>query len=244
MKILLVSDIHANFPALEAVHRRLQSETFDLIVNAGDATVYATFPNETLDWLRHNNAVSILGNTDIKVLKLLAGKTFKKPRKEEKLIMYTWTAEHLTPANGKYLAGFERKTVLDVADHRIGLFHGSPARENEHLFADTPSARFRELTGMTECDIIIVGHSHSPFHKQINRVHFINPGSVGRMFDGNPEASYAILQLIGDRVDVGLHRCPYDIDKVAAGLRDNTLPQIYETMFRQGRKLNLSLIHI
>lgn len=238
MKILLISDIHANYPALEAIARRVKAETFDMIINGGDSTVYATFPNETLDWLRSHRAISILGNTDIKVIKLLDGKTFKKPRNAEKRVMYTWTAEHLTPENRKYLAGIKDRIKLDLEGFRIGLFHGSPANDNEYLFSDTPATHFQKLTGKTDCSIIITGHSHSPYHKKINNVHFINPGSVGRMFDKNPDASYAILELAKDRVQVRLFRCPYDIDKVADGLKANLLPPIYEEMFRQGRKMN------
>jgi putative phosphoesterase len=238
VKILVISDIHSNYPALEAVDRQVKAKTFDMIINGGDSTVYATFPNETLDWLREHRVVSILGNTDIKVLKLLEGKTFKKPRSAEKRIMYTWTADHLTPENKMYLAEIDNRIELDLEGHLIGLFHGSPANDNEHLFFDTPTTRFRELTRKTGCSIIITGHSHSPFHKKINNVHFINPGSVGRMFDKNPDTSYAVLELAKDRVQVRLFRCPYDIEKVVSGLRKNLLPPIYEEMFRQGRKLN------
>jgi len=238
VKILLISDIHSNYPALAAVDRQVKAETFDMIINGGDSTVYATFPNETLDWLRAHQAISILGNTDIKVLKLLEGKTFKKPRNAEKRIMYTWTAEHLTPENRKYLAGIKNRIRLDLEGFRIGLFHGSPANDNEYLFSDTSAIHFQKLTRKTDCSIIITGHSHSPYHKKINNVHFINPGSVGRMFDKNPDASYAILELAKDWVQVRLFRCPYDIDKVANGLKANLLPPIYEEMFRQGRKMN------
>lgn len=238
MKILLISDIHANFPALEAIDRRVGAETFDLIINGGDSVVYATYPNETLDWLREHQAVSILGNTDIKVLKLLEGKTFKKPKKAEKRIMYTWTAERLTPENGRYLAGIPTRIELNREGYRIGIFHGSPANDTEHLFSDTPTYRFQELTRKTTSNIVITGHSHSPYHKKINNVHFINPGSVGRMFDKNPEAAYAVLELTEARIQVDLRRCPYDIDRVVRGLRDNLLPPIYEDMFRLGRKLN------
>jgi len=238
VKILLISDIHGNFPALEAVEQQVKDESFDLIINNGDLTVYAPFPNETIDWLRARDAISILGNTDIKVLRLLEGKKLKKPQNAEKRIMYTWTAEHLTPENVKYLSEREKRVRLDLEGHCVGLFHGSPVSDNEHLFYDTPTTRFRELTKKTDCDIIIIGHSHSPFHKKINGVHFINPGSVGRMFDKNPDASYCIVDLTPERVKVKLFRCPYDIDKLISKLRDNLMPPVYEDMYRLGRKLN------
>ncbi|MGB3223768.1 MAG: metallophosphoesterase family protein, partial [Desulforhopalus sp.] len=79
IRLLLISDIHGNYPALQAIDRQLNAANFDYIINSGDCLVYAPFPNETLDWLSKHKAISILGNTDQKVIKLLLGKSFKKP---------------------------------------------------------------------------------------------------------------------------------------------------------------------
>lgn len=237
-RILLLSDIHANFPALAAIDRQLDASAFDLILNCGDATVFAPFPNETLDWLRSKRAVSILGNTDRKVLKLLRGKTFAKPKKPDKRIMYTWTAEQLTPENRPYLAALPGKKILEPEGRRAGIFHGSPADDDEFLFQDTPARRFQELAQTAACDIVFCGHSHTPFHKVSEGVHFINPGSAGRMFDGSPHASCAVVELWPDRLHVDFHRFPYPVEQVIAGLRAHGLPPIYEEMYRTGRKLN------
>lgn len=236
--ILLISDIHANYPALNAVAEKVKGQKFDLIINGGDSIVYAPFPNETLNWLRKHNAVSILGNTDIKVLQVLAGKKLDKPRKKEKRIMYTSTAKQLTKKNKKFLEDIPNRKTLELEGYHIGIFHGSPADDNEHLFNTTPTKRFKKLAKETDCDIVLVGHSHSPFHKVADNVHFINPGSVGRMFDGNPDASYAILKLTSEKIDISFFRCPYNIEKVIKKIRSNNLPEIYERMYRQGRKLN------
>ncbi|WP_456385767.1 metallophosphoesterase family protein [Desulfolithobacter sp.] len=238
MKFLLLSDIHGNFPALEAVAARVSSEHFDGVIHAGDATVYAPFPNETLAWLRDHEAISILGNTDHKVRRLLQGKSFKKPRKAEKRIMYTWTADHLNPENGAYLSGMKQEEILEMEGWRIGVFHGSPASPDEFLFSDTPTLRFQELTRKTDCSIIITGHSHTPYHKKVLGRHFINPGSVGRMFDGDPAASWAMLELDKDTVRVRHFRTRYNVDRVVHALSENLLPPIYGIMYRQGRKLN------
>ena len=238
MKILLISDIHGNFPALEAVSRHVQPLACEQILNCGDTTVYAPFPNETINWLRQHKALSIRGNTDDRVIKLLKGKTFKKPAKPEKRIMYTSTAAMLSAQNIEFLLELKKKKILHLDQIFIGLFHGSPADHEELLFAETKEKRFRELAQDSSCQVVITGHSHSPYHKIIGGVHFINPGSVGRMFDGRPEASYAILELVQDTITVTHYRCSYDVEAVVRALHEHHLPAIYGEMFRTATKRN------
>lgn len=246
-RILLISDIHGNYPALQAIDRELDSSSFDQIINCGDSLVYAPFPNRTLLWLKSRQALSILGNTDKKVLKLLSGKSFKKPRKEGKRIMYSTTADTLTQENSRYLVSLPKSTSLTLDNTsptgasgktKIGVFHGSPAHHHEFVFADSPDEKFRQLAEMTDCNIIVTGHSHSPYHKEKYDVHFINPGSVGRMFDGDPRASCATLEICDGIIHVSHYRIAYAVDTVVAKLRESGLPEIYISMFRQGRKLN------
>jgi putative phosphoesterase len=238
MKILLLSDIHGNHPALEAVSRASAHLGCEQIFNCGDITVYAPFANETIAWLRERGVFSIRGNTDDKVIKLLKGKNFRKPGKPEKRIMYTSTAAHLSAVNKDYLLGLKKKKLLFIEGTSCGLFHGSPADHEEFLDADTPEKRFRELAAGTSCDIVVTGHSHAPYHRYVAGVHFINPGSVGRMFDGCPDASFAVLELAHGTITVTLHRCPYDVEAVAMELQRHHLPPVYAEMFRTGTKRN------
>lgn len=238
MKILLISDIHGNYPALKAVSQQVQELACEQILNCGDTTVYAPFPNETIEWLRQHQAFTIRGNTDDKVVRLLKGKTFKKPANPEKRIMYTSTAAMLSAQNIEFLLGLKKKKILHLEQTVVGLFHGSPADHDEFLFAETKERRFLELAMETSCQVVITGHSHSPYYKVIGGVHFINPGSVGRMFDGRPEASYAILELTPETITVTHHRCPYDIEEVVRALREHQLPTVYEEMFRTATKRN------
>jgi putative phosphoesterase len=238
MKVLLLSDIHGNYPALEAIYNQVEPLGCDQIINCGDTTVYAPYPNETIDWLRQHNAFSIRGNTDDKVIKLLKGKTFKKPSKPEKRIMYTSTAAMLTAENIEFLLKLKKKKILRLGRTFVGLFHGSPADHEELLYTDTPEKRFKELVKDCTCQVVITGHSHSPYHKYIKGVHFINPGSAGRMFDGRPEASYAILEIEKGTITVSHHRCSYDVAAVIKALEQHQLPAIYGEMFRTATKIN------
>lgn len=247
MRILLISDIHGNYPALMAIERRFTPGDFDAILNCGDSLVYAPFPNETLNWLRANKVVSILGNTDKKVIKLLKGKTFGKPSKAEKKIMYSSTAEDLSPKNIKYLKSLKKtarirlqvnKTENKSGPTLLGMFHGSPAAHHEFLFDSTPENRFAELAATINMDIVVTGHSHTPYHKKVSGIDFINPGSVGRMFDGEPTASFAILNTSEYGLEVRFYRIPYTVAEVVTQLRDRNLPEIYCEMYQTGRKLN------
>ncbi len=238
MQILVISDIHGNYPALQAVARDCANLPIKYVFNCGDSLVYAPFPNEAIDFLITRQAISILGNTDEIILRLLSGKNFKKPAKEEKRVMYTRTAAMLSHASQNYICHLKKKKRIDLKGWRIGLYHGSPADHKEFLFDNTSDVRFRELAIDVNADVVITGHSHTPYHKHIDGVHFINPGSVGRMFDGNPAASYALIKLSRHELFVQHYRIPYDVETVVAELQKQALPPIYEAMFRQGKKLN------
>ena len=238
-KILILGDIHANYPALEAIQNYVRPDQFDQVVNTGDFTVYSTFPNETIQWFRNNKkSICILGNTDKRVLRILKGKKLKKPKKEEKRLMYFWTFENLLPENVNYLKSLPKQSEFTISDIRIGVFHGAFDNESEILFPNTPESRFRKLAKDSPYQVHIMGHSHVPYYKIVDGVHFINPGSVGRMFDGDPRTSFAILRVSSEIIEAEHFRIPYPVEEVIKGLKKNNLPEIYTKMYRTGKKLN------
>jgi predicted phosphodiesterase len=98
--------------------------------------------------------------------------------------MYYWAAGILLPENVEYLKSLQRQTDLTVGNTRIGVFHGTRDDEDETLFPNAPESRFHELAKDSPFRVHILGHSHTPYYKIVDGIHFINPGSVGRMFDG------------------------------------------------------------
>lgn len=238
MQILLLSDIHANFIALEAVSHFFRGSHFEAICNCGDSLVYAPYPNETLHWLQAHQVHSIIGNTDRKVRRLLRGKTFKKPKKADKRVMYTWTAAHLTSSACTYLLSLKKSRHLQLKGLDISLFHGSPEDPDEFLGPWTKAEHFAKLARSHPADIILTGHSHCPYHTRIGPTHFINPGSVGRMFDGNPAASCAVLTLKRGSIETQFYRIPWSIDRIVRELKRHRLPALYQAMYITGKKLN------
>lgn len=241
-KILVLGDIHANYPALKAIEDHVGKETFHRIVNTGDFTVYGTYPNEVVRWFRKKrNAICIVGNTDKRVLQILSGKELKKPKKEEKRVMYFWTCKILHPENVQYLKSLPDHQDFTAGSVRIGLVHGDFDDKEESLRTESPGSRFRKLAARfpSRVHVHIMGHTHVPFHRIVDGIHFLNPGSAGRPFDGDPRASFAILTVDSGNISVEHFRIPYPVEEVAASLRTNGLPDLYAEMYRTGKKLNL-----
>jgi predicted phosphodiesterase len=246
MHILLISDIHANFVALEAVAARFPPQHFDLILNGGDSVVYGPFPNQTIDWLRNHGALSILGNTDRHIITLLEGKTFKKPRKAEKRVMYGWTAAELSEENRNWLCAQPLSRIITTSADLVNrdrlevlaMHHGSPADPDEFLFATTPICRYRQLAKLVSAPLVSIGHSHQQFTVEADGVTFINPGSTGRMFDGRISGGCAVITVKKHNSTIDLHRIAYSATAVTDEIKKQRLPSIYVEMFLRGRKLN------
>jgi putative phosphoesterase len=237
--LLILGDIHANYPALDAIANYIQPQRYDWIINTGDFTVYGTFPNETIQWFRERKkTICILGNTDRKILRILEGKKLEKPRKEEKRVMYFWTSKTLSPENIAYLQSLPEHAELIAEEFRIGIFHGTLDDPDEELFPSAPESRFQKLAMDSVYHIQIMGHSHVPYHKITDGIHFINPGSVGRMFDEDFRASFATLKITSGKIAVEFFRISYSVEAVITDLKNKGLPDIYAKMFRLGKKLN------
>jgi predicted phosphodiesterase len=179
-----------------------------------------------------------LGNTDRRVLRILKGKKLKKPKKKEKQVMYYWTAENLLAENAVYLKSLPLKTDLTIGSIHIGIFHGTRDDPDEELFPDAPESRFHVLAKDSPYGVHIMGHAHAPYYRVVDGIHFINTGSVGRMFDGDTRASFAILKISSEDIAVEHFRIPYPVEEVVKDLKKHQLPGIYTQMFRIGRKLN------
>jgi putative phosphoesterase len=248
MRVALIGDVHANLPALEAVLAHILEQGIEKIWNVGDFVGYGPFPDEvvqlfrTAQGLRNEDVLSIVGNYDLKVLEFKQNKAkWRKRKSPQKYLAFKWAYENLSKKNRKYLRFLSQEMRMKVKGHRILLTHGSPASNSEHLTPDTPKKRLRELAQMAEADIIICGHSHQPFARQVDDVWFINTGSVGRPDDGDPRACYAILEIEPDLVQVQHYRIEYDIDRVVAAIRERKLPEEFAQMLLQGRNLDAVL---
>jgi putative phosphoesterase len=239
LRIALIGDIHANLPALEAVLAHAYANGIQAIWNVGDFVGYGPNPDEVVKRIRREKAVSISGNYDQKVLQVKQKKDkWKKTKRPVRLLALEWAYDHLKTDSRKYLRDLPEDCRLTVQGKRVLLVHGTPESNEEPLRPDTPLKRLREIAQKAEADIIVAGHSHQPFVKQVDGVWIINTGSVGRPDDGNPRACYALLTVTPDTVNVEHHRIAYDTKKVAADIRAQGLPSSFARIFLHGRSLD------
>ena len=240
MKVALIGDVHANLPALEAVLAHAHEQGVEAIWNVGDFVGYGAFPDEVVRLLRKKDVLSIVGNYDLKVLQFKQKKEkWRKKKRPEKYLAFQWAYENLSKKSRKYLRFLSREIRMKVKGRRILLTHGSPASNEEPLTPDTSEKRLRKLAQMAKADVIICGHSHRPFAREVDGVWFINTGSVGRPDDDDPRACYAILQIEPRpaNLQVRHYRVEYDVERAAATIRERKLPEVFAQMTLQGRNL-------
>jgi putative phosphoesterase len=238
-QIALISDIHGNLPALEAVLEDATRHKVDEIWNLGDMLGYAPFPNEVLQKLREVGAVNLIGNYDLKVLAFKRKQEkWKRKKPPAKYMGFQWNDAQLVEGDRVFLESLPEQIRYSVCGLEALLVHGSPASTDELLNSDTPAARLEELAEIAQADLVVCGHSHEPFVRRIGEMSFINPGSVGRPEGGDGRASYALVAFSGGALKVGHRRVPYDIERVVRAVHAAGLPKEYVEVFRQAKSLD------
>ncbi|MGD0077015.1 MAG: YfcE family phosphodiesterase [Sedimentisphaerales bacterium] len=223
LKIAVLSDVHGNLPALDAVLADCAKQGEEQIWYLGDFVGYVPFPNEVIERLQKENAISIIGNYDLKVIAFVKNaRQWKKNKLPEKYSAFEWNYKTLTSANKRYLQQLPKERRIKIAGLDVLLTHGSPADNEEGISSAMPAKRLNELAKIAKADVVLCGHTHRPFKKRVGGVLFVNAGSVGRP-EGDTSASYAILNFANGRVTVRHCKVEYDIDKATNAIRKAAL---------------------
>ncbi|MBL7184356.1 MAG: metallophosphoesterase family protein [Anaerolineae bacterium] len=233
MRYLIISDIHSNLAAFEAV--LADAGSFDKVWCLGDVVGYGPDPNECVELLRDLPHVCVVGNHDWAVLGNMDTEDFNPNAKRACL----WTRKQLSPSNLEYLETLPKSLV----EENFTLAHGSPRQPIWEYILDSSvaEANFEHF----DTRFCFVGHTHVPIiyrHRPENPDQacdtltpslndplvlgedrlIINPGSVGQPRDGDPRASYAILD--PDELTLQYRRIPYPIETTQARMVERGLP--------------------
>jgi predicted phosphodiesterase len=230
MRVAVISDVHANARALDAVLEEIDAERVDAVWCLGDTVGYGPRPNECCDVVRSRADYCLVGNHDLVVLGRLSVSDFN----DEAAAAATWTADVLTPESRTFLEGLEPSGEVDGVD----LYHAS-ARDPVWEYVLTEEAASATLE-LSPAPLVLVGHSHVALALSQNgdgvaggmapagsRVELtgrwlLNPGSVGQPRDGDPRAAWLLLDL--DRKFAEFRRVPYSIEQTQTEMRERGLP--------------------
>ena len=246
--IALISDIHANVPALEAVLADIESRDVRATYHVGDLVGYAPWPNETVALLRDRGIDGVSGNYDstVGLDYKHCGCRYEDPRQEAlSHRSFEWTRRECTSDTKQFLASLPfRLDLHPFGGHAAGpsvvLVHGTPTLNTVYWTEDRPDDFCRKMAGMAGLkagDVIAFGHTHLPWHRVVDGMHFVNTGSVGRPKDGDPRAGYTILDLSADgEIGVGHIRVGYDVARSSQAIRASDLPPEFATWLESGGK--------
>ncbi|NMC30100.1 MAG: metallophosphoesterase family protein [Pelolinea sp.] len=239
--IALLSDIHGNLPALEAVCQHAIEHGAQLFLNAGDTVGFGPFPNECLDFIRIHRFHSVKGDFDQKVLEFPTKRNvFELKKHYLRVFTLRWAYEQLSRHNFEFLSALPEFSKIGVGIKMLYLTHGSPRNPKAHLGPNTSRVELLFNQRHAKSDFIVTGNSHFFWKEQLENTIFINPGSVGRQDDGDPRASYAILSL-GDPIRVTQFRVTYNVARVIHANEVYNLPVEFSYMFENGVNLERAL---
>ncbi|MBX5438635.1 MAG: metallophosphoesterase family protein [Thermoflavifilum sp.] len=253
MRWAIFSDVHANLPALEAVWKSLQQQAPDMVFCLGDLVNQHVWNNEVVEFIRHHRITTVKGNHDQGIAE---GKTdfpfsYGSPdalRWGREAIAYTLA--EIRPENQTFLYQLPTQIEVHFTDYtppvRCMLTHGSANSIYQYLFENLPDNELKEALEAAHADVLIVGHTHRPYHKMYDiagRVkHIINAGSVGRPKDGNWRPGYVIVDWNRPRngsahayLSVQFHRVDYDLNASIKAIQESPLSLYFASCLMQGQ---------
>jgi putative phosphoesterase len=222
-RIAVFSDLHGNSAATEAVLAAIEAEQPDTVYCLGDLVGYGAKPNETIALVRDRGIPTIVGNYDdgVGFDRDDCGCAYTDPQEQARgQQSLFWTRAATTAENKAYLRSLAREIRFAAEGIRFRLVHGSPRRMNEYLFEDRDPRSLERIAATADADVLVFGHTHQPWVKEIGGVLMVNDGSVGKPKDGDPRAAWALFTVTaGEPVRVEIRRIPYDIAGMAAAIR-------------------------
>jgi putative phosphoesterase len=226
----VITDIHANLAALEAVLRAIDWAGVDAVYCGGDLVGYGPHPNEVCALIERHGIPTIYGNYDYAIARDLddCGCAYRDQHDRELgQRSVHWTLQHTSRRSKDFMRGLPFDLRFELGDQRVRLVHGSPRKVNEYLFEDKPARTFERIAAGADCDVLVFGHTHQPWIRDYGDVLFVNCGSVGKSKDGDPRAAFALLELEGDRVVADIERVDYDAEAVGREVAAAGLPTEY-----------------
>lgn len=238
MKIAVFADVHSNLLGLEAVLNDIEKKGITEIYCAGDLVGYGPRPNEVIKLLRKKGIATLMGNYDDAIgnMRLICGCDYKNEKAlklGEGSIL--WTKEHTSEESKAWLRELPQRIEFTAEGLQFLIVHGSPRQLNEYLFENTSDEYLSELLSENNCQVLVYGHTHLPYHKVLEKGHAINVGSAGKPKHGNPNVGYALIDVAEGKLSVEFVQVAYDYEQTAREIEEVGLPVEFAEIIRTGR---------
>jgi putative phosphoesterase len=234
-RVALISDIHGNAVALEAVLADIARRRVDEIVCLGDVAAGGPQPGETLARLRALGCAVVRGNADEWLLGMIPLEQGEDAHRLRKIV--EWARGQLSDADLAYLESFMPTIERELGEpRRLLCFHGSPRANSDRLLATTPEQELAHMFAGAAADVLAGGHTHLQLARPVGITFLVNPGSVGLPLDASASASsfpcqprlprfaeYALVEA-GAEIAVDLRRAPIDVDALESAGRVSGMP--------------------
>ena len=228
-KVAVLSDIHGNAAALEAVSKAVRAARPDAVLIAGDLVLNGPEPVAALDLVREleaSGALVVAGNTDVAVTDFDYAAAFPWMEEVPDSIRSAaeWAHDQLGDERLEWLRRLpvERRTRLE--DTLLLGVHASPGSQTKGFDKALDATVILERASGTDARVICVGHTHVPEVRELGWKVIVNDGSAGYVFDGDPTASWALIALDGDEVHAEIRRTSFDVMAVANAISARGLP--------------------
>lgn len=240
MKVAVLADIHGNIEALRSVLGEVEKYNVDEIWIGGDLVGYFPYPNEVIEVIRSKGFPVVMGNYDdaVAFFRIECGcdypdqKSWELGRKS-----LDWTKKNVKDDNKEFLKGLPREVRRRAGGKGILMVHGSPRRLNEYLTEDFPEEELKGILEEAGCDLLICGHTHIPYHRQVRGKDVINAGSVGKPKGGDPRASFVLIEVSENGVvECEIMRVEYNVERVAQAVKEAGLPEEFAEALSKGGK--------
>ncbi|MCT3744685.1 metallophosphoesterase family protein [Elizabethkingia anophelis] len=252
MKLAFISDIHANLPALQAVLEDMKKHQPDDIYCLGDLVNFAGWDNEVIETIRKHDITCLQGNHDEGIAYHKSAFPFSYSNEEQKQFGYDSIKrvnEIITPENRSYLTNLPFMLQIQfrfpLQTIKVAMVHGSTVSNTDYVQENTDENYLMVMMDSINTDILLMGHTHIPYHKAIyceeeNRKiyrHVVNAGSVGKTKNGDNKACYTILEIdhnsdlsVPDTVKVHFHFVEYDVRKTVQHIKETGLSDAYDDL--------------
>lgn len=232
MRLAFISDLHGNIHALTSVKRFLNEHIVNQVIVVGDLVGYGASPGPVIDFVKREGWAVSLGSSDIRVAMDMGDRGDRRGVADQVL---TWTRGVLSPEQLEFLRRLPSGGRLMTPVGRVRYGHGSPHDPERKLDLMAPDQELEALADTLGARVVVVAGTHVPFVRVVGETTFVDPGSVGLSLNHEPGADVAIVDCVGRRPKVTLHKVPYDFSSSAFDIMAWNLPPLIADVIRTGR---------